>query len=199
MFWGRSKTMATLLDISILENFSIIFTFLLVFVILYAMLEYFQWFGKDKRGLHSLISLAIAFMVIVSDSVRIVVESITPWFLVMILFIFFIVFVVRMFGVGDEQVSKALGSIYIWIIVFAVLILFVGLSNAFGQILLEKRTGEQNETVQPPIEQPPVVEGGVGSPSFGQNVLLTFTNPKVLGMLLILFISMFAIMFLSRS
>ena len=84
--------MATFLDIGILENFSIVFVFLLIFTIVYAILEYSSPFGKGKKGLHGIISLAVAFLIIISKPAVLLVTYLTPWFIVLFMFIFFMLF-----------------------------------------------------------------------------------------------------------
>ena len=58
--------MATFLDIGLIENFGVIFVILLVFLILFGLLEYMKAFGEGRRGLHALIALVVALLFLVS-------------------------------------------------------------------------------------------------------------------------------------
>ena len=55
--------MATFLDIGLAQHFSVIFPVLFVFVIVFALLEKSKILG-DNKGLHSLIALCLAIMLL---------------------------------------------------------------------------------------------------------------------------------------
>ena len=55
--------MATFLDIGLAQHFSVVFTILLVFVIVFAVLEKSKILGGNK-GLHSLIALSLAMLML---------------------------------------------------------------------------------------------------------------------------------------
>ena len=57
--------MATLADASILGNFTVVFTVIFAFVLVYGILEYIKPFKVEAKGLHGLIALVFAFFVIV--------------------------------------------------------------------------------------------------------------------------------------
>jgi len=71
--------MATFLDLTVLRYFSIIFTFILAFVIVYGFLEVFKMFGSDRKGLHAWVALAMAFLVVLTSSVVNVIKFALPW------------------------------------------------------------------------------------------------------------------------
>lgn len=197
--------MATFLDIGLLENFSIVFVFLLIFAIIYAILEYSNPFGKEKKGLHAIISFAIAFIMILSKSALVLINFLTPWFVVMFLFVFFLLFAVRMFGTSEADTIAIIkdGRAYPYLIIFAVVILIAGLSHTFGQNLLEEGTGEGSNLVQGEQTEPPVLPGDIApgstkTTSFGDNVLNTLVHPKVLGMIAIMLVGTFTMIFLTR-
>jgi hypothetical protein len=190
--------MATFLDISILGHFTSVFTFLLVFVIIYGMLEVFNVFGEGRRGLHAIIALAMGFIVIFTKSIVTVIQTFTPWFVVLILLIFFILFAVRMFGAGSGDIKAEImkdGVIVTWIIVFTVIIFLFSLGSGFGQKSLEEGTSTQpgttvNATVPP---------GSTATGSFNQNLYNTLYHPKVLGLVLIMLIAIIAMLFLTSK
>lgn len=202
--------MATFLDIGILRNFSVIFTWLLMYVAIYGFLEVINPFGKDKKNFHALVALAISFLGILSKSARYFVEFITPWFLVLILVLFFIIFIVRMFGLGEGDMVKVIKDsiTYTWLLVIIVLIVFIAIGSTFGQRTLEATTGTPPSQPAPPIgpeagQTLQAVQPGTGSTAtpnnYAQNVVASFFHPKVLGMLFILLLGTFTIYFLSRQ
>jgi len=194
--------MATFLDVGILEKFSIIFVFLLVFTIIYAVLEYSNPFGGGKKGLHAIIALAVAFLIVISKPAVIMVNFMTPWFLVLFLFIFFILFSVRMFGTSEADTIAIIkdARVYPYLIVFAIVIIIAGFSYTFGQTLLEERTGIEGVNAEKgEMVLPGDIEGGsTKTISFSQNVLNTVVHPKVLGFIAIMLVGLFTLIFLTK-
>lgn len=198
--------MATFLDISILGHFITIFTFLLVFVIVYGMLELFKIFGDGHKGIHAIIALAIGFIVIFSKGVVAVIQTFTPWFTILILVIFFILFAVRMFGATDKDIRNELTSgstITTWIIIFTVVILLFSLGSGFGQESLERGLSTQNTNTQGTITNNANITltsgGNTSSSNFNQNLYNTLFNPKVLGLILVMLLAVMAMLFLTGS
>ena len=192
--------MATFLDIGILENFSIIFVFILVFIVLYGLLEYTKPMGGDRRGLHAWIALALALIVIVIKPALFMINFMTPWFVVLFIFIFFGLLAARMFGASEKDSASLIHNrgARTFIIAVSAIILIVGISFTFGQGMLEKGAG-----VDGPVDNGDVdIVGGeqesTQTNDFSQNVVNTIFHPKVLGLVLILLIGMFALLFLTR-
>ena len=188
--------MTTFIDISIIKNFSTIFSFILVFVLVYALLEWFKIFGEGQKSIHALIAMVIAFFVCISSGVLVFIQTFTPWFMMFILLVFFILFAVRMFGIQTSEIQTAFhnkGSILTWIIIFTVLILLFSLGAGFGQQSLDQ--GQKNGTTVS------VNTGNTTSPtdtgSFQQNLYNTIFHPKVLGLLLIMLIVVVAMLLIT--
>lgn len=207
--------MATLLDVGLLEHFGVIFVVLLVFLILFGLLEYIKAFGEGKRGMHAMIALMIALLFLVSKLATKMVAFMVPWFMVAIIFIFFLLFLVRIFGIGEGELKKLIGdpNVYPWVIAIAVIILLFSLSNVFGQSLLEKGGGVPTSTsptestaIDPATGLPYTNTGSynvdyttsTATPSFSTNLLNTLRHPKVLGLLFIFLVGMFALIFLTK-
>lgn len=199
--------MATFLDIGVLGYFSIIFTLILVFVIMYGFLSWTKPFGEKNTGLYALIAFAFGVLSITSKGVLTLITFMTPWFFVMIFIGFFILFILMMFGLKSEDLIAGKTSQFrIWPIIFTIVILLFGLGAAFGQDTLVAGTGgTQNNPEEVQEEVPPAQGGNVGSPSetatgdFGSNVLNTLINPKVLGMIVVMLVGVFAMFFLTTS
>jgi len=198
--------MATFLDISILSHFVSVFTFLLVFVIIFGLLEVFKVFGEGRKGLHALIAACIGFIFIFSSGVTTVIQTFMPWFTILILVIFFILFAVRMFGVSQKDISSAIteGSVMTWILIFTVLILLFSLGAGFGQKSLQDvqtstPANASAGTSVSVINNQTTVVGSTNSPNFNQNLYNTLYNPKVLGLVLIMIIVILAMLFLTAK
>ncbi len=190
--------MATFVDISIIQNFSTVFTFILVFVIMYGMMQTVKLLGSDKNGLHALIAVVIAFLVSVSAGINTFIQTFTPWFTVIIIVIFFILFAVKLFGVTDDDILagfKKKNSILTWILILTAVIILFSLGAGFGQKTLEE--GQQGGTVTS------VETGNTTAPtdtgSFSQNLYNTLYHPKVLVLIIIILVVVIAMLFLTDS
>lgn len=207
--------MATFLDLSLFAHLSGIFIFLFVFLIVYAFLHVIKIF-KDVpggSGIYAILALAIAAMASFSKGFIAVITTMAPWFTVLIIFLFLVFFVLRMFTTDPKFFSEMIeaGALKWTLVVVFVIILLVSLSSAFGQDALEKTTGEQsgdavyNENgevvyaTQVTTPEPAATEPGVATNDFGTNMMQTLFHPKVLGMLLILLIAFFTILLIART
>ncbi|MFH0870134.1 MAG: hypothetical protein V1866_03695 [archaeon] len=200
--------MATFLDIGILAHFGKIFVVLIVFLITFGLLETIKVF-PGKKGLNGLIALIIGLMFLVSNVATNMVKTMVPWFMVGILFIFFVLFMIRMWGLGDADIKKLVGDsqVYPWLVIIAVVILLGTLSTVFGQSLLEKGEGSSNSMVVDANGTYISVNSGLPGPgepgstttsNFSTNMLNTLRHPKVLGMILVLIIGAFLMIFLTK-
>jgi len=190
--------MATFIDISIIKNFSVLFTFILVFVIIYGLLEVFKVFGEGRNGLNAMIAVVIAFLVSISTGVTTVIQTFTPWFTIIIIVIFFILFAVRMFGVSTADITKAFAnntSILTFIIIFAVVILLFSLGAGFGQQTLDQ--GQKNGTTTSTATGN--VTSTTNTGSFNQNLYNTIYHPKILGLVLMMLIVVVAMLLLTSA
>ena len=75
-------------DVGLLENFVVIFPFLLVWVIVFGVLSSTKTFG-DNKGIHAIIGLSLAFLFILSKNAVAAVNMASPWFVLLFLFIYF--------------------------------------------------------------------------------------------------------------
>ncbi len=190
--------MAVFLDVSIIKNFSAVFTFILVFVIMYGLMQSLKLLGDNKNGPHALIAVVVAFLVSMSSGVTTVLQTFTPWFTILIIIIFFILFAVRMFGVDTATITKAFannGSILTWILIFTAVILLFAFGAGFGQTTLDEgQKGGNTTSIATGATTVPTDTG-----SFSQNLYNTLYHPKVLGLILIMLIVVIAMMFLTEA
>jgi hypothetical protein len=189
--------MATFLDVSIIKNFSAVFTFILVFVIIYGLLESFKVFGEGKKGANALIAVIIGFLVSISSGVTAVIQTFTPWFTILIILIFFILFGVRMFGVSSAQITDGFmhnKSILTWILILSGVILLFSLGAGFGQ-----KTLEEGQSGGVAVNASGNVTAPTNTGDFNQNLYNTLYHPKILGFILIMLIVVMAMLLLTGS
>jgi len=107
------------LDISGLNFFMPIFSFLLVFVIVYALLVKFKVLG-ESQFVNVLISFIVAVIFMSFSSLKLYVETIIPWFVVLMVVIF-LVLMMGFFVSKDWSPS----SWFSWIIILVLIIIFL--------------------------------------------------------------------------
>lgn len=203
------------MDVSLFSYFGPIFLFVLVFVVVYALLSVSKMFDKleGKNGLYALLAITSAFFVLMFKPASTLITTMVPWFAALVILMFLIMFVVKMFNSDDKIFENLIqnnrGFYWILITIFIVIVI-ASLSSTFGQTLLSKQTGETvtevnpsqinlNGTIGPEVPTIETAKATGASSNFGDNVLMTLVNPKVLGMILMLVIGMFTIMFMADS
>jgi hypothetical protein len=207
--------MATLIDSTILAHFGSIFVVFLLFAILYGIFEASKPFGPNMKGIHAIIALFIALLMLMSRAATGMVQVLVPWFIVLLIFLFFVMLLFRMFGMDDAIFKKIVQdtSVFPWIIIFSILVLFGALAAVFGQNLLSAGEGDAAPVV---VESPDgsgtviIVEGQPGTApvyagtdstatdSFGVNLMNTLRHPKVLGLIFVLLTGAFLMIFLTK-
>ncbi|MGE0793589.1 MAG: hypothetical protein AB7V77_05425 [Candidatus Woesearchaeota archaeon] len=204
--------MATLMDVSLFSYFGSIFLFLMVFVIVYGLLSMSKMFSslKGANGIYAIIALGIAFFVLMYKSVTSVLSVMVPWFAVLIIAIFLIMFVIKMFSQDDALFTNIIKSkgVYWTILTFVIIIVLASFSSTFGQTLLSGQEPietttteviggiEYTETTTSPQ---PSAAATTGTDDFGNNLLKTLVNPKVLGLMLLMIVGLFTIMLMADS
>ncbi|MDP7506255.1 MAG: hypothetical protein QF362_02305 [Candidatus Woesearchaeota archaeon] len=189
--------MATPLDVGLVKQFSIILPFLLTFVIVYGSLLYTKSFGENK-SLIGAIAVIAGFVVIISPTIREMIDTMVPWFLFVFIFIFFSLMVFKVFGATDSDVMSLLHAregrtIVTWFITISVIIGIGSLSYVLGQKGGTPFGYDEDENV---IETGD--PGDIGTKGKGA-FFSTLFHPKVLGIVVIFLIAMFTIMRLTYS
>ncbi len=178
--------MASLLDISLLQHFSDIFVFLFVFSATYAILMVKKPFG-DVKGLNALIAFGIAMIFLFSQDAIAVIKETVPWFVIMLIVLMMVLLVTTSIGASiDPTLMRTIGT---YVLVIGIIVLVINISMRFGQHAGPYLSNETNPDI--------VVAGGsgdVGSGSFAQNFGATLFHPKVLGMLLVIIVCLFAVL-----
>ncbi len=183
--------MATILDVGIIQYFDVIFAMLLVFALVYAVLLKTGALGESKAMI-ALVAVVFAFMVLLSRNIVEMIKFMIPWFAIAIVFIVLVLLIFQIFGAGDKDIMGALkkDTTIGWAIVGIALVIFIAAgANVYGQKLVEAGSGTTvvNGTVS----------SNVASGNFELNIYATLFNPKVLGMLVLFAIAIFAVALLS--
>lgn len=177
--------MATILDLGLLEYFVPFFVFIFVFVVVFALLEKAQFFGKNV-GFNALIALCLGFLFVIVPEVITLVRLITPWFVILLIFLIFLVLIFLFMGVKAEQVAGVFGGndVVFWAIFIASLLI---LGYAFTQVY-----GEQIQNIT-------AGESGDGEANLVQGIGQILFTPKVLGMIFLMVMAGFVVRFVSAS
>ena len=168
--------MATILqDLGFLEFFLPAFTFLFIFVLVYAVLDKFKLMGENK-WLKLIASFSIALLFLFSGDTLKFVEVITPWFVVLVILALFILSLFMFMGAKESDIEKATKDpvLYWTILVIIIILLIIAVGEVFTSV------GPTSQDGSPP--------------SAG---LRAVTNPKTLGALFILVVAAFAVKFIS--
>ena len=192
--------MATPLDTSLIQHFDIIFPFLLVLVLMYAVLSKIKIFSS--ASINAIISFVVAVMFLMSPLVREVLNTAAPWFI--LLFVFIIFSLVAYMALGAEQsdilnVVKSTEYRYIsfWILALILIITLGSLAH-----VVSKYGGFGSDVSVDPDQNRSDIPS---DPSYvvpedqQQDFWQTIVHPKVLGMVFIMLTAMFTIMRLVKE
>ena len=158
--------MATFLDVSALENFSVIFVFLLMAVGGYAIMTYTKVLGEN-HFINALIGILIGFFTIMSPTAVEIFKAILPFIAVALLLLIMVSATAGMFGKFDIDSIPSMKWI---VIVIFVIILLVGTLVVVRQNIDVPERGED----------------------FGKVSTVIF-HPTFLGLVLLLLIAVFTI------
>ena len=191
--------MVTFLDTGLISIFSDIFMFLIVYAVVWGVLTSTKFFG-DMPVVYAIISLVLAFFVLLSEPVKVFIVTVAPWLIALAVVFMMIVLCVSMFS-REVDWMKVLNNdvARTWIIILIFVVVIVGAAFSFGQAALDSGTPSQNpETgqVQTVVPQGPPSSTGTGN--FEANFINTLFHPQVLGLMLIFGLGALIIFFLSK-
>lgn len=169
--------MATFLDIGLLQHFLPLFTFLLVFVIIYAILQKIEILGKSK-AVHFIAALCVAFIVLFSGATTDMINFLIPWMVVIIVFMLMLFLSMMFLGVKAEEIFEKVGGVYTFLIIMIILFI-IAMTTTLGPIFTPySEVGEQ--TIQ-------------------SETIKTLFHPRTLGAIFILLVAVFAVSQISRK
>ena len=159
--------MATFLDVTALQSFSVVFVFLFVWLFVYAVLLYTHVLGRNQV-ISILVGVLAAFFVIMSDIATKVVKQIAPVFAVVLVLVAIVTIASRMFG--ETQTAFDAPAMKYIVLVVLVVALIVGALAVVRENINVPETGED----------------------FSKTSTIIF-HPNFLGMILIFLVAVFTI------
>ena len=185
--------MASVLDLGLIEGFDLFFVFLLIIVLVFALLTKFSVLGKEKLGLNWLVAIAVGFLSLISPKVIALVKFVAPWFVLLFLFLVLLLLTFQILGAKEIDIHRVLtkDTAIGWTIVgIGIVILVAGFGVTFGQDLLEQRSSVIDVDGTPTVTD---------ASDFETNVLQTVFHPKILGVMALFGIAIFAVALLSNK
>lgn len=174
--------MASVLDIGLIDYFAPAFTFFLVLLIVWAVLEKTKIFGKSS-GINWVIALCMAVLVLLVPGLTDVITIVTPWMVALFIFLTLLILIFMFMGVKGGTVADVFGKnqFVIWIVIFACLgIVGFAMTQVYGDAI--------NQLTSPEDEG-----------DLNQNIGKILFHPKVMGMVIVLIIAAAIVRFVSVS
>ncbi|MBI2141501.1 hypothetical protein HYU16_03700 [Candidatus Woesearchaeota archaeon] len=177
--------MATVLDLGLLKGFTDIFVWILIFVIVYGVLEVTNLL--KNKGLHALFAFAITAVIVLTGGGTNLITSMLPWVVVLAALLLFVLMLGQFAGLETKEIISNFGGRGLtWYLIIPMFIILViawtqgpepkpAAEGATGEIISEALSEEQ--------QQRPFI--GV------------LTDPKVLGLILILSIAAMTLVLLA--
>ena len=184
--------MATILDVNLLQSFAFVFVILLVWTAAFAILHKTAILGGDKaKAVNATVAAGIALLFLLSRTAIDIVNFMVPWFAVAIIFLFLMILIFMMFGADAKSIKGVIsgeaGESLRWVIIGVGLLIIIA---AFGNVLGQKFL----------VEGAPSVSGAnvtVAGGDFEQNVQATLFHPKIIGLLVLFGVLIFAVALLT--
>jgi len=190
--------MATLLDLGLLNYFSVIFPFLLIFVLTYAVLSKTKFLGENN-GIYGLIAFCLAMMTIFVPNVVTMINIMTPWLVLLFVFLILSVVALMALGMNFDTVAKYMNadwSVVHWVIFAFVLLIFLGsLASSFSDSLTpydSDSTGESYSGSKMSAEDLTTGQS-TDTGDFSGNIAAVIFHPKILGALFLLLVCVFTV------
>jgi len=196
--------MATLLDVGLISYFGNIFPFIFVWAIVFAVLQKTKVIGT-AMGINAVVAAVAGLMVLLSQSLINIINFMVPWFAILIIFFVLMMLAFMSFGAKDADFASAFkNKTVLYLMIAACLgILGAAVANEFGQAATEASFGSGTAVVSANNGSIPVtgeeVATSTGTSSFSTNMFGIITHPKVLGMVVLFAIVIFAVALLTKG
>ena len=184
--------MASLLDLGGLTIFQRVWPFLLVLVTVYAVLGQVEMF-KDNKAVRALIAFVMAVLTLLYPIAWMTINLAAPWFVLFGVLVIFLLIAYQMFGVEASTIAKVFESpthgttVVYWVIAIILIITIGSLASVVSE---QKKFTSLTEGGVAPV---PTEQAGTQPISEETGFFATITNPKVLGIALVLLIAFFTI------
>lgn len=118
-------------DISGMAFFTPIASFVFVMAIMYALLANTKILGGNKF-IDIIVSVIIALIFATMASSREYVEKVTPWFVVLIVALFFILVIV---GLSQHKIPDIIKPGFVWVFIIVMMVILLGFAiNMFSSV-----------------------------------------------------------------
>jgi len=128
--------MVTLLDVGLLNFLLPVFSFLLIFAVIFGLLQKTKVISDSSNG-NAWIAVAISILFALAPGAMEFVAIIAPWFMVMLIVAFSFILIFLFLGVKLETIEAATrreASIRWTILIIGIIVIIVGLTSVFGPI-----------------------------------------------------------------
>ena len=194
--------MATFLDISIFSHIRIIFVFLFIAALIYAILLKTKFLGQNKT-ISVIIAFSVAILFSMMGSTNQMLDLVLPAFAIFLLFGFMIGTLFIFLGGSSDNISSVFGDnpkiMGYWVLIITLLIFLGGFGKIFFDPTSEQAVGI-NKTVTDGNGN--TIEAGSGEAigQVGENAFWdTIFHPKVLGFIALMMIGTFTVMYMVKS
>ena len=187
--------MANPLDVTLLSKFSVVFSMIFVFLIVYAALSYTKILGKNN-AINALLGLITALLLLFAPSVSLVINTMIPWFVVFLIFIFLLLLLFRFMGASESDIVKTMSkykTIGYIIIVLSVIVFLAALGTVFFSTEAVKDNPELEPGAASESGDALIEVGNIGDDPGVSTFWATFFHPKVLGFIFLMLIGLFTL------
>ncbi|MFP4117856.1 MAG: hypothetical protein ACLFTR_02940 [Candidatus Woesearchaeota archaeon] len=196
--------MPTVEGFELLSNFAGIFTFLFTFAVVYGVLSVTNLFGeKTGKAVNPIIALAMAMMASFSSMFIRIVAALSPWLIVAIIAIFFILLFLRFLGLEQSTISDFFSgtasekrTVIYWtisiVVIVVALVVSIEIGDEVGPYVKEDGQSDTGDTGDAPPDD-------VSGDSFAENLGAALFHPKVIGSFLIMLFASLSIRQLANT
>jgi len=187
--------MATILDATLLHGFAGVFSFLLVFILVFAVLSMSKVF-KLSSGLAALFAFSLSILTLFSPRAVAVIRLVTPWY-VTFFFLIFMLILASLFFSGEEGMAIfGDGKKFMGVVVVIGILIFI-----IGWAKVSKMNFPDNDIGNGSSVEYTINENGEKIPieKVDTSLRSTIFSPAILGVLAFLLIGAAAVFLLSMS
>jgi hypothetical protein len=160
------------IDITLINYFAPIILIIFLWSLIFALLQKSKYL-TDNSNLNSIIALTLSIITLQATSVSNFITNLIPFFVFAVFVVFILTFLMYGAGIKKLQIENYPTTIWIIIIVFALIILWVG-GNVWGNTLIEDDEGGL------------IKNRLTNTTDFNTNIINTLFNPKVAGAILLI-------------
>lgn len=184
---------SSIIDLSIIQGMSAIFLIIMVFIMIYALLQKTKVLGGNP-ALDATVAIAASLIMITSGTVIQIISNLTPILVLLFFLAVFFLMATRFMGIEDASIIKMMGgqNAAWWFIIVGILIFLGAAGQVVGPLLSPGGGAELADTV-------PGEAGPTGTGDYATDLRNTIFHPAFLGMIVLLLIGSFTVRTLVSS